>query len=141
MRLSSHVWDELQAAGLDGHSLGISYSLAMEHDQDRQEYVLDLERTSLSLAQIGLIMAVLDAHDPDTPPRVRILSPREFRQLFTDAELDAILDSSDTFVRRLIAKLYTSDAIELDDPEVQAGVNHLVTLGLLTAERGSEVLS
>lgn len=44
-------------------------------------------------------------------------------------------------IRRMHSKISAAGIIYLDDPETAAGVSALVAVGLLTAERGDEILN
>lgn len=77
---------------------------------------------------------------PPAPPR--LFTFLEFMALFTPAEQAAIVGSNDVNV-----KLFTlmaagaAGGLSMSDPRVIAGVNYLVTAGLLTAANAALVLS
>jgi len=67
----------------------------------------------------------------------------EFLQRFTDAELDGCLVAAQTnaIVRRFITFAEAAHEIIADDPETVAGMDYLVSLGLLTSARKTEILT
>lgn len=80
----------------------------------------------------------------DAPQTVtlREITTEEFRGRFTSAELLAVVSSNDAAIKYALLKLSTKahPVINLDDPEVIATVGRLVTLGLLSSGRQSEIL-
>lgn len=81
----------------------------------------------------------------DIPVNYRILSVKEFRDRFTEDEIEAILDlaySGDVLARKILLKLQTvGEVIDLTTPSVIAGVNYWVSKGILTEERKNQILS
>ena len=67
----------------------------------------------------------------------------EFFQRFTDAELDGCLVASQTnaIVRRFIAFAEAAHEIISDDPTTVVGMDYLVSIGLLTSSRKTEILT
>lgn len=67
----------------------------------------------------------------------------EFLQRFTDAELDGCLVASQTnaIVRRFLAFAEAAHEIIADDPATVAGMDYLVSIGLLTSARKTEILT
>lgn len=80
---------------------------------------------------------------PTAPePATRYISAAEYRARFTDAELAAIVSSTDAGVKLLILKVSTppSEGIDLSNPAVIQGLNYLVSKGILAAERPAQIL-
>lgn len=74
----------------------------------------------------------------------RVISPYEFRQRFTEAEMDTVNGlafAGDIAVRRLMLKLTTTEAVDLDSPTTIAGVQYLASQAAITAERAAEILA
>lgn len=80
---------------------------------------------------------------PPTPvtetSTARIVTAQEFRDRFTDAELSAMLASSDATVKLLVLKIQTADPFPMDKPAVQQGLDYLVAKGIISAARRSVV--
>lgn len=68
-------------------------------------------------------------------PEPRTLSVQDFRSRFTDAELAGVVSSADVAVKVLLVKLQTRADVDLADPQIAAGLDLLVSKGLLTAAR------
>lgn len=82
-----------------------------------------------------------DTFSAPQPVPTRTLSPRSFLALFTSQELDAIEDAAHPIARASKRMLYTLTAdVELDSPELAVMLEGLRSIGLLTAERVSEIL-
>lgn len=88
-----------------------------------------------------LVLTGDDCQEPETTPRE--ITTEEFRDRFTASELLAVVSSSDAAIKYALLKLSTkaNPVINLDNPEVIAIVGRLVTLGLLSAGRTSEILA
>lgn len=71
----------------------------------------------------------------DASPAERTLSVQDFRSRFTDAELAGVVSSADVAVKVLLVKLQTRADVDLADPQIAAGLDLLVSKGLLTAAR------
>lgn len=80
----------------------------------------------------------------DIPSSPRATSPYDFRQRFTDAEMDSIISSAfsgNVTVRKLLLKLQTTDVVDLDNTTVQTGMQYLVDQLIITSQRKTEILS
>ena len=81
----------------------------------------------------------------DIPITYKILSVKDFRDRFTEDEIEAILDlaySGDVLARKILLKLQTvGEVIDLTTPSVIAGMNYWVSKGILTEERKNQILS
>lgn len=73
-----------------------------------------------------------------TPPQLTFL---QFMALFTPTEQVALVNSSDPNVKLLIFQASGNGGVTLADASVKAGVNYLVSVGLLTSARASMVLA
>ena len=84
-----------------------------------------------------------ETHDFDPIPDSKILSIIEFTRLFTDSELENILELSLTHkkVRVFVAKLELMQSIDVRTEASIAAVNGLEQLGLIVAGRASEILA
>jgi hypothetical protein len=69
------------------------------------------------------------------------LSVTDFKKRFTFAERTALLSSADAGVKVFLDELNTATAVRLDDPDTVAGMNYVVGLGLLTAQRRDQILA
>jgi len=80
---------------------------------------------------------------PPAPPTT--LTFLQFMALFTSAEQDAIIDSTDTQVRLFVLMATGAGTITLSDPEVIAGMGYLASPspgpGLITAARAAQILA
>ena len=68
------------------------------------------------------------------------LTKTQFKRLFTQAERIAIRNSADDVVIDFFDLANTADEINLDDPDVIAGVQYLEANGILLSGRASEIL-
>ncbi len=82
------------------------------------------------------IAAFLAAQIP--PPSLTFL---QFMALFAPSEQAAIVASADPQVRLFTLMAAGAGALQLNNSEVVAGVNYLVTAGILTSARASAVLA
>lgn len=73
----------------------------------------------------------------------RIITPRAFRERLTLAEQAAIMQAAMADVDVLDWRLRAAEAqeIDLDHPETVAGLDFLISKGLLTAERRAAILA
>ncbi len=76
-------------------------------------------------------------------PVSRVITTEAFRDRFTPAELLAIVASADAQIKYALLKLSTKEQplVDLDNPEVIATMDRLVTLSLVTAARKTAILS
>lgn len=86
------------------------------------------------------------APPPPPPPTLSFL---QFMALFTSAEQDAIIASSDTQTKMFVIMAAGSGGLQLTNAQVIAGVNYLATAttasppgpGLITAARATQILA
>lgn len=81
---------------------------------------------------------------PETPS-IRRIRDWQFRDRFTQTELDAInhlaFTELDPIGQRLLMAIYTaSDGVDLDGQAVNDGLNYWIYMGILTIERKAEIL-
>lgn len=83
---------------------------------------------------------------PPTP--IRVLTARQFRERFTRAERAAItlaasraLEQDDATLQVFLDDVTAAQEVELDHPDLLAGMDLLVTRDLVTAARAAEILS
>ena len=92
----------------------------------------------------GSIIVYTEADAEKYLPTVsRIITTEAFRDRFTPAELLAIVASADAQIKYALLKLSTKEQplVDLDNPEVIATMDRLVTLSLVTAARKTAILS
>jgi len=80
---------------------------------------------------------------PPAPPSAPAsTTPLQFFERFTDAEQLAIVTATMTnpVVKLWYDKLLASTSVVFADPRLSAGLDNLVTAGLITAERKAEIL-
>lgn len=75
------------------------------------------------------------------PQTERTWAPLDFFELLTDSEKAAVVGSEDTQVRIIRLMFGAATLLHSDDPRFLAGLNHLVSLGILTAERRAVLLA
>jgi hypothetical protein len=75
------------------------------------------------------------------PEIVRTWAPLDFFERLADAEKAAVVSSDDTQVRIIRLMFGAATLLHSDDPRFLAGLNHLVSLGILTAERKVALLA
>lgn len=80
--------------------------------------------------------------DPLPEPEVRV-GKIEFLDLFTDTELDAILDAeeADKNVRRFLKKLDLADSIGMSNQSTIDGLNYMEAVGLIASGRAAVILN
>lgn len=88
-------------------------------------------------------IVVTTGDDVFVPPSSRIITTEAFRDRFTSAELLAIVASSDAQIKYALLKLSTKEQplIDLDNAEVIATMDRLVTLSLVTTARKTAILA
>ncbi len=84
-------------------------------------------------ARAALVLPMISA-----PPQLSFL---QFMALFTSAEQAAIVNSTDTNVKLLLLQASGNSGVTLADAATIAGVNYLVSVGMLTSARASMVLA
>jgi hypothetical protein len=83
--------------------------------------------------------ATLD-FDPLPAPEV-VMSRIDFMRRFTPAERVSIRASTDPYVRDIEELLRAADTVSLSHPDTQQGIGYLMHIGLLSPERGAEILA
>ncbi len=63
------------------------------------------------------------------------VSSEAYRSMFTDAELTAMVTSTDPGVKLLVLKVQTTPGFLWDNPSVAQGLDYLVSKGILTPAR------
>ena len=84
-------------------------------------------------ARAALVLPMISA-----PPQLSFL---QFMALFTSAEQAAIVNSTDTNVKLLLLQASGNGGVTLADAATIAGVDYLVSVGLLISARGAMVLA
>lgn len=79
--------------------------------------------------------------DIQTGDGVKVWTPLEFIAKLTDAEKIAIFSSSDPQVLLFRTMAVAAQEIRTDDPRTSQGLNYLVSVNLLTAERKAAILA
>ena len=75
------------------------------------------------------------------PSPLATITTYAFVLRFTAAEYAAVKASADANVQHLMFALATAQVVDLTDPVVQQGVGYLASVGLLTADRATAILS
>ena len=93
-----------------------------------------IRELKMTEAQMALINA--------KPPK-RILTKYEFRSLFTVAQKAAILVASktDPIIEVFNTDMMAADEINLDYPDVTAGLDYLISLNLIPAELKNQIIN
>ena len=88
-------------------------------------------------------IVVTTGDDVFAPSFSRIITTEAFRDRFTSAELLAIVASDDAQIKYALLKLSTKEQplIDLDNAEVIATMDRLVTISLVTAARKTTILA
>jgi hypothetical protein len=92
---------------------------------------------------------LVDAPPPVPPPAPpRTCTPREFRLRFTTEERGALtvaaskaLGAGDPSLQVFLDDLGASTVVEIDHPDLHAGMNAIVAAGLVTRERADAILA
>lgn len=91
------------------------------------------------------VATVYTGDDIPETQTTRLIEISKFRERFTDAEKDAILDlayNGDAIARRILLKLQTTALeIDVDHPDVIASMSYLVSVGAITDNRKDEILT
>lgn len=74
-------------------------------------------------------------------PEIRVITVGAFRRRLTVAEKVAINTSTDPVVHVLKEDLFSSDYVDLDFDQLQAGLDYLVSVEILTEERKAVLLA
>lgn len=95
------------------------------------------------LSTTATTIVVTTGDDVFVSPVSRVITTEAFRDRFTPAELLAIVASADAQIKYVLLKLSTKEQpfLDLDNPEVIATMDRLVTLSLVTAARKTAILS
>lgn len=128
--------------------LGLTGALEF-HDMKQRKRVVQQEILSAQdvdqLQQIDLRADRFDRPDgkPLPSPEVRVFSSLQFFGLFTDAEELAIETAGETDpkIRVFLRWATGANCLRLSDSRIAAGLDYLVTAGLLTAERKQQVMN
>ncbi|WP_323026529.1 hypothetical protein [Castellaniella sp.] len=78
--------------------------------------------------------------DPEEPQPRTILSSREYLMRFTNAEYSAARASSSIDMLRAYDSLIAAQFVDLTDPAVGMGLDLMVSLGIIDADRKAELL-
>ncbi len=83
------------------------------------------------------------AYVPPTPTYGLIITPLALLERFLPAEEDAIRNAqpSSVQIQGLMDRIHLASFIDLTAPSTQAGINALVTAGILTAARAAAILT
>ncbi len=94
-------------------------------------------------AESSIIVYTETDAEEHLPAVSRVITTEAFRDRFTPAELLAIVASADAQIKYVLLKLSTKEQpfLDLDNPEVIATMDRLVTLSLVTAPRKTAILA
>jgi hypothetical protein len=70
--------------------------------------------------------------------QLNYITAEAYRSMFTDAELAAMVSSTDVNVKVLVLKVQTTQGFTWDNPSVAAGLDYLVSKGILTPARRAQ---
>src|SRR5690606_32701440 len=84
--------------------------------------------------------------DPDPVPEpepqpVKVFSTRDYLKRFTRDEYAAARTSSNIDVQWMLDNLIAAQYVDINDPEVSAGLDLLVAEGIITKQRKAELLA
>jgi hypothetical protein len=99
----------------------------------------DVSWATVSVSQAQAIQA--QALIENMPPPKTSISFLQFMELFTQAEQVAAIGSTDVNIKIFIMKGAGAGLLDLNNPEVIAGVNYLVSIGILTQARATAILA
>lgn len=94
-------------------------------------------------AQVGWVKQSDGTYGPwvmPPPAPQTIFAPREFFSLFTEAEEDALFDSTVRPIRRFVA-IAMAGPVDIANAEVIADIHAVQAAGLLTADRAAVILA
>lgn len=75
------------------------------------------------------------------PPAPHVVFVTDFKKRFTLAEKVAITQSADVTIKVFWDELNTTQTVDLNDNDTIGGVDYLVSVNLLTAQRAAAILS
>lgn len=106
------------------------------------EHVPAIELRNGQLGEIKAVIAAVLAPPPEPAP-IRTVAPRVFLEtLLTDAEAEAIQDSTHPVAKKARRTLYSLTAdVELDHPLTELLVGGLAQAGLIAPERVAQILA
>jgi hypothetical protein len=99
---------------------------------------------SATQSQKNAVAVVYEAHDPEAQvASVVVLPPLQFIERFSDDEQLAVVTAamSNPSLRLWYDKLMAAQEVVFSDPRLSAGLDALVSAGLITAERKAELLT
>jgi hypothetical protein len=86
--------------------------------------------------------------DDTAPPVPRLVTPRDFRNRFTTEErgvmtlaASRMMEGGDPGLQVFLDDLSAAHAVDLDHPEVVAGMDAIVAAGLITRTRANAILA
>jgi len=83
----------------------------------------------------------VDAHlNPPAPEPRTILSSREYLMRFTNAEYAAVRSSDSIDIHRAYDSLIAAQFVDLTDPAVAAGLDLMISRGIIDLARKAELL-
>ncbi|HEV7286780.1 MAG TPA: hypothetical protein VGN75_18160 [Kaistia sp.] len=102
-----------------------------------------IEQIACAGGMDAVVVEPADPRVPDVPSNLVALTPRQFRERFTQAEQDAIDAAAMTDLEMFRWRLRAAEAqlIELNHPETVEGIALLVAKRLISDERAGEMLA
>ena len=90
-----------------------------------------------------VIAKIWKPDDRPLPPETRLLSKIDFIELFTDAEMESLIDFAKTNTKAalFLRKLDSYEIINLNNTKLQAAITAMETVGVLLAGRASEIIN
>lgn len=108
-----------------------------------QENLIDDDGTDRSNDMWDIISKLWKPDDRPLPAIIREISKIDFIELFTDAEMEGLIDFAKTNTKAalFLRKLDSYDVINLNNAKLMAAVNVMETVGVIGAGRASEILN
>jgi hypothetical protein len=90
----------------------------------------------------GVTLVAWNMNPPAPPPaQSKVYDFLTFMALFTTAEQDAIVNSTDTHVKIFLLMVAGAKSITFSDPLIKQGLDYLASVKLLTADRENAILN
>ena len=91
--------------------------------------------------QVWLALGNTPSPAPPPPPADVVVTFLQFMALFTPTEQAALVNTTDTQTKLFVLMASGVGTLDLSNSEVIAGVNYIASIGLITADRVSQILA
>jgi len=114
-----------------------------EEDLDIRTDLLEDDGTDRRNHMWDLIAKIWKPDDRPLPDEIRQISKIDFIELFTDAEMESLIDFAKTNTKAalFLNKLDAYDVINLNNAKLQTSINAMENVGVLSAGRASEIIN